>query len=297
MFEPVNKKIGLDGKSWTKFSVSVWDLVKSQDERELGHPAMFPEELCKRLIMIYTHPGDTVLDPFMGSGSALVAAKTLARNGIGLELNKDYVTLANKRLAHIKWGSHIQKHVQSTLSPQNPDEQEITEKPKKHKIPPEREFDIFNDDCMKVDTLVGKETVQLILTSPPYWDILNQKRTADYKDIRNYGNGEHAHLDFGNIADYGLFITKLGDLFDKCGHTLKVGGHICIVVMDLRKKDQFYPFHSDLADEMKKRGYKFEDIIIWNRLREYNNLRSLGYPYVFRVNKIHEYILIFKKVK
>jgi hypothetical protein len=46
---------------------------------------------------------------------------------------------------------------------------------------------------------------------------------------------------------------------------------------------------------MKAIGFVLEDIIIWNREREYNNLRPLGYPYVFIVNKVHEYILIFKK--
>jgi len=46
---------------------------------------------------------------------------------------------------------------------------------------------------------------------------------------------------------------------------------------------------------MEQIGYVLEDIIIWDRRREYNNLRPLGYPYVFVVNKVHEYILIFKK--
>ena len=46
---------------------------------------------------------------------------------------------------------------------------------------------------------------------------------------------------------------------------------------------------------MTEIGFEFEDIIIWDRKQEYSNLRPLGYPYVFRVNKVHEYILIFKK--
>ena len=65
--------------------------------------------------------------------------------------------------------------------------------------------------------------------------------------------------------------------------------------MDIRKKNKFYPFHSDLANRMVEIGFSFEDIIIWDRQHEYNNMRPLGYPYAFRVNKVHEYILIFKK--
>jgi DNA modification methylase len=44
----------LDGKTWEKYSISVWDIVKTPDEMKLKHPAMFPVELCRRLIQIYT---------------------------------------------------------------------------------------------------------------------------------------------------------------------------------------------------------------------------------------------------
>jgi len=286
------KKIDLNGKNWTKFSVSVWDIIKTKEESKLKHPAMFPSEICERLIKIYAPKGGVVLDPFLGSGSTLVAAKSLARKGIGIELNKEYSNLTKKRLKMTSWGRKLKEDAsmqQSLLQIKNNDKNQINES---QTIPEEKEFIIHNKDCMKVDKFIKPESVDFILTSPPYWDVLNQKRTADYKEIRNYSDSQK---DLGNISDYGEFINKLGDVFENCKNILKPGGHCCIIVMDLRKKDKFYPFHSDLADEMKKKGFKFEDIIIWNRLREYNNLRCLGYPYVFRVNKIHEYILIFKK--
>lgn len=284
------RKIALDGKSWTKYSVSIWDIIKTKEESNFKHPAMFPLELCEKLIRIYTHKSDTILDPFSGSGSALVAAKSLARAGVGMELNKEYVKLAEKRLKFTTWGRKIKESEsaqQSLLRTGEETNSFVTEE-----IPEEKEFVVHNADCNDVDKLLKPESVDFILTSPPYWDVLNQKRTADYKEIRNYSDVQE---DLGNISDYKEFIRKLGNIFERCSKVLKSGGHCCIVVMDLRKKDKFFPFHSDLAEEIKRRGFKFEDIIIWNRLREYNNLRSLGYPYVFRVNKIHEYILIFKK--
>jgi hypothetical protein len=51
----------------------------------------------------------------------------------------------------------------------------------------------------------------------------------------------------------------------------------------------------DITNFMQEIGFILDDIIIWDRRREYNNLKPLGYPFVFRVNKIHEYILIFLK--
>jgi DNA modification methylase len=92
----------LDGKTWLKYSISVWSIAKTPEEAKLSHPAMFPLELCERLIKIYTRVGDVVLDPFMGSGSVLVAAKKLGRKGIGFEIVPEYVELAKKRLQSIE---------------------------------------------------------------------------------------------------------------------------------------------------------------------------------------------------
>ena len=65
--------------------------------------------------------------------------------------------------------------------------------------------------------------------------------------------------------------------------------------MDIRKKSNFYPLHCDLITELRKHNYLLDDIIIWDRQPEYNNMRPLGYPYKFRINKVHEYLLIFIK--
>ena len=65
--------------------------------------------------------------------------------------------------------------------------------------------------------------------------------------------------------------------------------------MDIRKKSQFYPLHSDLAYKLREVGFLFDDLIIWDRQSDYNNMRPLGYPYRFRINKVHEYILIMYK--
>ena len=67
--------------------------------------------------------------------------------------------------------------------------------------------------------------------------------------------------------------------------------------MDIRKKDQFFPFHMDLAYRLHNVRFKFDDLIIWDRRADYNNFKPLGYPSVFRVNKAHEFIVIAQKPK
>ena len=139
---------------------------------------------------------------------------------------------------------------------------------------------------------IESETVDFSISSPPYWDILNQKRTVDNKDIVNYSEST---IDIGNISEYDKFIESLKEVYSEVYRTLKPNKRCVINVMDLRKKDKFFPLHIDISKMMGEIGFELEDIMIWDRQHEYNNMKTLGYPYVFRVNKIHEFLLIFWK--
>jgi site-specific DNA-methyltransferase (adenine-specific) len=80
---------------------TVWEMIT---ESGVDHPAPFPIELPKRLIELYTKPGDVVLDPFMGSGSTAIAAKVAGRHYVGYELSAEYCALAEQRLAGLRKG-------------------------------------------------------------------------------------------------------------------------------------------------------------------------------------------------
>jgi len=255
----------LDGKTWTRYSISIWsDIKKTQEEIDLGHPAIFPLALVTRLIEIYTNSDDrVVLDPFVGVGTTALAAKRMGKHGIGIELNPDFASKARARceapfMFDVPGGSAV----------------------------------IHNADANDLLQYVDRESVDLVVTSPPYWDVLTQKRTADYKEVRHYGDQSG---DLGRIRDYREFLARLKSVFAKVYEVMRPGAYCCVVVMDIRKKNRFYPFHSDIADFMQEIGFIYDDIIIWDRRHEYNNMRPLGYPHVFRVNKAHEFILIFQK--
>lgn len=66
--------------------------------RQNGHIAMFPEELPRRLIKMFAFVGDTVLDPFLGSGTTAIAAKNLDRNSVGYEINPEFVSFIKDKL-------------------------------------------------------------------------------------------------------------------------------------------------------------------------------------------------------
>ena len=252
----------LDGRTWTKYSISIWnDIQKSPLEKRLKHPALFPVALVERLLEIYAHRGEMILDPFMGSGSTLIGAQRMGMKGIGLEISKDYIRLFQKRLLEVRADS-------------SPTVQAV------------------HDDARYLLKYVAPSTVDLCLTSPPYWNVLREKRSADLKPSRHYGEEPN---NLGNIGDYDHFLEELKHVFAGVYTALKKGRYCIVIVMDIRKKNRFYPLHIDLSRHLSHLGFILDDIIIWDRRLEYNNLCPLGFPYVFRVNKIHEYILIFQK--
>jgi site-specific DNA-methyltransferase (adenine-specific) len=83
---------------FTSLTLDVWS-IQPESARRVGHPAPFPVELPEQLIRLYTYEDDLVLDPFMGSGSTLVAAARLRRRYVGYDLDHAYVELARKRVA------------------------------------------------------------------------------------------------------------------------------------------------------------------------------------------------------
>ena len=79
-------------------TLDVWSMPPESAQR-VGHPAPFPVELPEQLIRLYTFKGDLILDPFMGSGSSLVAAARLGRRYIGYDLDASYLEIARQRVA------------------------------------------------------------------------------------------------------------------------------------------------------------------------------------------------------
>ena len=79
-------------------TTDLWEIAP-ESATKVGHPAPFPVELPKRLIELYTYEGDVVLDPFMGSGSAAVAAVRTGRRYIGFDTDEGYVETAERRIA------------------------------------------------------------------------------------------------------------------------------------------------------------------------------------------------------
>jgi len=84
-------------EEFLEFTKSVWTFP-AESARKVGHPAPFPVELPYRLIQLYTFEGEVILDPFMGSGQAAIAAMKTNRHYVGYEIDEEYVKLAERRI-------------------------------------------------------------------------------------------------------------------------------------------------------------------------------------------------------
>ena len=96
-------KVGKEVKELSKMTTEEWNQYFTghwnfSGEKQDKHLAMFPEELPKRLIKMFSFVGDTVLDPFLGSGTTSLAAKNLNRNSIGYEINEDFLKIIKDKL-------------------------------------------------------------------------------------------------------------------------------------------------------------------------------------------------------
>ncbi|HXF86461.1 MAG TPA: site-specific DNA-methyltransferase [Anaerolineales bacterium] len=92
-----SKKSDITKSEFMNWTNGVWTF-SGESKKKIGHPAPFPLELPRRCIKLFSFVGDTVLDPFVGSGTTLIAAAMLNRIGIGIEIDPQYCELAKKRI-------------------------------------------------------------------------------------------------------------------------------------------------------------------------------------------------------
>lgn len=270
---PVNRLNDLTAKEWIPETVSVWiqrglGQGHAHAQIERLHPAPFSFQDVGRLVRFFSKSGELVLDPFVGVGSTLKAAAIEGRRGVGIELNKKYVSLAKQRLKTELngdfWTCHEQKVIQG--------------------------------DARVVIPTMEPESVKLVVTSPPYWNILHkqdhkakQERVAHGLDTK-YSNDS---ADLGNIDTYPDFLTQVADTLALTRRVLVDGGHLCVIVGDFRNKSKYFMLHADLAREMETRGFTLKGLnVLYQR---HKRVFPYGFPYSFVPNLHHQYIIILAK--
>ncbi len=92
------ENVDISASEFKKWVVAKWSIAPARNMKTYGHPAMFPEELVKRVLKLFSFKGDIVLDPFNGVGTTTVVAERLGRHYIGIDISETYCEIARKRL-------------------------------------------------------------------------------------------------------------------------------------------------------------------------------------------------------
>lgn len=92
-----SKKSDITKEEFMNWTNGMWDF-SGESKKKIGHPTPFPVELPKRCIKLFSYVGDTILDPFLGSGTTLIACVETGRKGIGIEIDRSYCEMAKQRL-------------------------------------------------------------------------------------------------------------------------------------------------------------------------------------------------------
>jgi DNA modification methylase len=269
----------LNNVEWLTFTKSVWQSrPPPRDELKEQHPATFSESDVEKLILFFTKKGGLVLDPFLGSGSTLIACLNTRRDGLGVELVGKWVTVARRRLQRAKEdGRGSQLHMS-----------DVSKDPA---------LEIVRGDSRIILGTFDPETFDFVVTSPPYWRILT--KATDHKSKRErlsrglptkYSEDKR---DLGNARDYREFLLELVKVFAGCYRALKKGKYMAVIVSDFRHGSRFVAFHDDLAMAIQGVGFTLEGITVL--VQDSKNLYPYGMPYAFVSNIHHQYILIFRK--
>jgi len=157
----IKDKSRLTREEWKEYFYGHWYFGGA---RQIEHEAMFPEELPKRLIKMYTFVGDTVLDPFLGSGTTVKAALNLNRNAIGYEINEKFLGVIKEKLGLKQRLLQFSDNIQIIKRQTSIDVDEISYVPRikdaKPKIDPKK-FKFKNDRLYRVVEIIDEQTIKL----------------------------------------------------------------------------------------------------------------------------------------
>lgn len=266
----------LNAKEWVKSQVAVWEFFyEKRDIRDKNiHPAVFPIALPQKCIELFTHKGELVVDPFVGIGTTLIAARDLDRNAVGFDLNKKYIDYTKKRLAQSKLNFETETKQIAVC-----------------------------DDAINIPKYLEKETVALCVTSPPYANMLNHRRLN--KSIRGDLRKNKHYLKIqqysGDPRDLGIMRPKeytkaLAEIYKGILPLLKPRAHCIININDLWENNRRYPTHSYIIEAMEKVGYELRNIIIWDKRKLVNRVGIYGWPSNYiTLSTTFEYIIDFWK--
>ncbi|MDR1694949.1 MAG: site-specific DNA-methyltransferase [Lactobacillaceae bacterium] len=270
-YDSRNKLNNLTGTEWLKLTKSFLFSEKCADDKDaFKHPAPFLIKDVEKMISLFTKEGMVILDPFMGSGTTSIAAYNLKRLSIGIDLSNEYKKLATERFA--------KKGMQEN---------------KDYKY-------IVGDSTEKLRNI---ESVDFVITSPPYHNILKNNAKGLRKDssAKGFRSGSRIGVeyysdnknDLGNQDTYEDFLKLLKKVMKHCFNRLRNDKYCSIIISDFTVDKKEICVQADIVKLMTEIGFEFVGTIAL--LQDNKPLYPFGYPYSFKINHMHQNIINFRK--
>ena len=262
----VNRLNDLTPREWIKFQKS-W-FVHNPPPREPGvltHPAKFPETLAREFVEFFTKRGEWVLDPMVGTGSTLLAARAASRPSIGVELSEPFARLARERLADLAADGPARGHGAAGRG---------------RRAPPGRAEPA-------ADRLLPDQPAVLGHAAPAGFETQDGRRARGLSVT--YSDSPH---DLGNIDDYETFLDALCAIYTAVHAKLRPRAYLTVIVKNVKKGGKIYPLAWDLARRLSA-IYALKDERIW--LQDNVRLAPYGLFNAWVSNTHHHYCLTFRK--
>ena len=275
-----NKLNELSGKDWIKFTKS-WFVHRPEPrgDQKIRHPASFPESLVREFILFFTKRGEVVIDPFLGTGSSLVAAIEAGRSGVGFEIVGKYDEISKRRVADALNGKREydgpERRKPCWAEVIQADSKKLSETWKKKGFPPA-------DYC---------------ITSPPYWNQLKRNSIRQKGRVEKGLDTEYSDdpEDIGNIEDYPSFLNAMKVLFDEVYKVMKPNGYLTVITNNVFAQGRMFPLAFDTVSTLSQQpcAWTPKDERVW--CQDDKTLLPLGVYNAWVGNRHHQYCLIFRK--
>ena len=212
----------------------------------------FAPQIARNIIEMYSEKGETVLDPMVGGGTTLIEAKLLARNGIGMDINPEAVELTKKAL-------RFNHHPKSTQKVKTGDARDLS--------------------------FLGDESVELVLTHPPYMNIIK------------YSEGK-IDGDLSSIGSLPKFCDEIERIAAELFRVLKADRYCAILIGDTRKGRHYVPLAFGVMKRFLKAGFVLKEDIV---KVQHNCKYTERWRWKAKKDKfyliMHEHLFVFRKPK
>lgn len=255
----------ITSEEWKEWTMTVWNIANISDS---VHPAVFPVEIPHRLLRMFSFWGETILDPFSGTGTTGEAALSNGRKYIGFETNPTYFERSTQRLLEVMRNNNIENTNDA--------------------------FTIHNHSCLDMAS-IPDNSIGAVITSPPYWN------KADYGEYTGNIGGFEYYDDFLDSMEsvikecYRVLMPgrKLCIVTANVNQNTKEYGLVTI------------PIASDLTKIAQAVGFSLINQIIWNKngtggrwgssTSQRPIFGSYPYPPNLLFKNVNEYIIIVQK--